>query len=228
MTSRPQVERRGLSLLELLLALGLVLVIAAIAAPLTFREFTRNETAAALERLAMQAVLARVEARQTGIPHELMVDGAGRRLTVQRVDPRDPGSIMQVDENLEFGDEFLRMDEEAMPVLAESWQFMQLPEGMRLEPLQEALALGLSEYDPEGIEEMAFTGVQGMEPDPFPGPVRLALFMPDGSLLGVRSLAVMHSEGRKRITLDPWTGRMAMEPIREEDFSEPAYPEQPE
>ena len=221
-TSRPQVERRGFSLLELLLALGLVLAIAAVAAPLTYREFTRNESVAALDRLAMQSVLARVEARQTGLPHELMVDETGRRLTVRSVDPRNPGMITPAEDaldNPEFGMDGMLLDDETPVIPAESWQLLVLPEGMRLEPYAaESERFTFDEID-EGVMEFGMDDlVEDM--DPFSAPARLAMFMPDGSLLGVRPMVMVRAEGRDRILLDPWTGRMMLEPLRNEQLEE--------
>ena len=227
-TSRPRAERRGFSLLELLLALGLVLAIAAIAAPLTFREFTRNESMAAMDRLASQAVLARVEARQTGLPHELMVDVTGRRLTVRPVDPRDPGMISdpQAEEgNPEFGmDQELNGDASSF-VPAESWQLLVLPEGVRLEPYRPEDG-GLSSDDVFDVFDESEVIAPVDDIDPFIAPTRLAMFMPDGSLLGVRPMMVVRPESRERIGFDPWTGRLLIEPIREEPVFEdvPAEP----
>ena len=221
-TSRLRAERRGLSLLELLLALGLVLAIAAIAAPLTFREFTRNESMAAMDRLASQAVLARVEARQTGLPHELMVDVTGRRLTVRPVDPRDPGMISDPqaeEDNPGFGVDRELIGDASSFVPAESWQQLILPDGVRLEPYRPED----EEYVADGLPD-AFEDDDDLAPvedlDPFMAPVRLAMFMPDGSLLGVRPVLVVRPEGRERIGFDPWTGRLLIEPIREEPVYE--------
>lgn len=217
-------DRRGLTLLEIILALGLVMAIAAISIPFTFREFARQESSTTLDRIAMQVALARVESRQTGVPHELLIDPTGRRLNVRRLDPRDPGSIYATGgENSTFGSGGAMgtdpiIDEE-MPV-EQSWQVIELPVGMSIGPYVVEDGFSSMEYDPDGIEELLAEDDLDIVVDPWPMTTRLAVFMPDGTLLGLQPLMITDSEERRTLAFDPWTGQLQAELIRPESFDE--------
>ena len=219
-------DRRGLTLLEIILALGLVMAIAAISIPFTFREFARQESSATLDRIAMQVALARVESRQTGVPHELLIDPTGRRLNVRRLDPRDPGAIgIGGSEDSAFDSDNpvgvdLAIDEEM--AVRESWQFIELPVGMSIAPNVDEDTFASMGYDPDGIEELLVEENLDIAIDPWPETTRLVIFMPDGTLLGMQPLVLTDSEERRTLAFDPWTGRIQADLIRPDSFDGPA------
>ena len=190
--SRRQADSRGLTLFELLIALAVVLAIGSLALPFTFREYERRESVAVRDHIAMQALMARAQARVSGVPYAMVLDEAGRHIEVREIDPRDPG-----DEDIETSQE----DEDSSSV--ESWQLVVLPEGTRFELDQPSLgseepSSEFAQWDPDEEEEDA--SLAG---------VRLAVFMPDGTLLGARPLILRGPAGRFRLEFDPWTGSLA-------------------
>jgi type II secretory pathway pseudopilin PulG len=218
-------DRRGLTLLEIILALGLVMAIAAISIPFTFREFAKQESSTTLDRIAMQVALARVESRQTGVPYELLIDPTGRRLNVRRLDPRDPGSIGTVgSEESAFDSGGLMATDSAMTYeempAEESWQVIELPVGMSIGPNVEEDGFSSMGYDPDGIEELLAEEDLDIAIDPWPETTRLVVFMPDGTLLGMQPLVIADSEERRTLTFDPWTGQLQAELIRRESFDD--------
>ena len=118
-------EPRGLTLLELLISIAIVIGIGAIALPYTFQAFERRESAAAIDHLAMQVLLARALAREDGVPLALMVDSTGRRLEVRTIDPRAPLEPLPA---------------EAPPMA--SWRRLLLPEGISIDVTTEGTAVG--------------------------------------------------------------------------------------
>lgn len=198
-TSRHQAETRGLTLFELLIALAVVLAIGALALPFTFREYERRESVALRDRIAMQALMARAEARASGVPYAMVIDETGRKLEIREIDPRNPGSVFSSEDS---GDalESPADEEELTPV--ESWQLVTLPEGMRFELEQPDLDEG--DFLEDLIEPQ-----EPMEEEVSLSSVQLAIFMPDGTLLGVRPVVLRGPTGQFRLEFDPWTGRVA-------------------
>lgn len=198
--SRLQADSRGLTLFELLIALAVVLAIGALALPFTFREYERRESVAVRDHIAMQALMARAQARVGGVPFVMVLDETGRHIEVRKIDPRDPGNVFVNDE----GDEKFETsqeDEDSIPL--ESWQLVVLPEGTHFELDQprrdsEEPSSEFAQWEPE--EEVEDTTLGG---------VRLAVFMPDGTLLGVQPLILRGPAGRFRLEFDPWTGSLA-------------------
>ena len=198
--SRHQADSRGLTLFELLIALAVVLAIGALALPFTFREYERRESVAVRDHIAMQALMARAQARVGGVPYAMVLDEAGRHIEVREIDPRDPGDVFMSDEgDEEF--EASREEEDSSPL--ESWQLVVLPEGTHFELDQprrgsEEPSSEFAQWEPEEEDEDV----------PLVG-VRLAVFMPDGTLLGARPLILRGPAGRFRLEFDPWTGSLA-------------------
>ena len=83
--SRRQVESHGLTLFELLIVLAVVLAIGALALPFTLREYQRRESVAFRDRIAMQALMARAQARVEGVPYVMAIDESGTRIQVSSV-----------------------------------------------------------------------------------------------------------------------------------------------
>ncbi len=104
--------QRGLTLLELMTALAVLAVLAAIGAP-TFREFTRNSAAAATQNALVTALnVARSEAVKRGRPVSVCASTDGndcssdpadwQRGWLAFVDNAIPGSIDAADEGIQF------------------------------------------------------------------------------------------------------------------------------
>jgi len=161
-TLRRRAEARGLTLLELLIALSIVVAIGAIAIPFTFRAFERRESTAALDRFSMQLHLARSLARSEGVPLALEIDASGRRLNIVAINPRDDFAT-----------------EEKVEQAVQGWRRLVLPESVRLAPLGEeewleATRLGVFMPDGHlmGFDAMAVVSDRGrkrIEVNPWTG-----------------------------------------------------------
>ena len=204
-TSRRQTERVGFTLLELMLTLGLVLAIAAVAIPFSYREFIKQESVVARDRLVMQASQARAAARRSGIPYRMMVDVSGREVRVYAVDPRNPGSIdsggVLIDQ--EGGDSDVQ-------VLPESWQRTLLPQEMRIvsEGLNESDVLD-EDTDFEPLESFGTADDEFLD-DAWDQPAHIATFMPDGTVL-IGESVVLEGSSLYRLSFNRWSGAILLE-----------------
>ena len=211
--SRRQVESHGLTLFELLIVLAVVLAIGALALPFTLREYQRRESVAFRDRIAMQALMARAQARVEGVPYVMAIDESGTRIQVFSLDPRDPGSAFQSEESSEVPD--VITEENAPPVL-EPWQVVVLPGGTFFES---ELPMDWSDEpadDFAAIEQSPQVGEGQARPL---ASMQLAVFLPDGTLLGAAQVVLNAPSGKFLLVFDGWTGRLTMERILTE--SEP-------
>ena len=82
-TTFPQSPRRGLSILEILVAVGIVLAVAAVAVPWTLGWLGSRELDDAGDRIAMQMLMARAAAREEGRPVEVVASAEGGSRSVE-------------------------------------------------------------------------------------------------------------------------------------------------
>lgn len=209
-TSRRQTERAGFTLLELMLTLGLVLAVSAIAIPFSYREFIKQESVVARDRLVMQASQARAAARRNGVPYRMMVDVSGREVRVYAVDPGNPGSI-------DSGG--VRVDQEGtnsnFQVLPESWQRTQLPQEMRIVSEE----LNQSDVQDEDTD-FEYSESFGPVDDDFLGdawdePAHIATFMPDGTVL-IGESVILEGLSLYRLSFNRWSGAVILEEMAAE------------
>jgi type II secretory pathway pseudopilin PulG len=184
------VSRRGLTVLELLLAIGLMLALGALVLPSVFSGLNERAFQSGVDVVQSQMLLARAHARMVGAPVELLYDDEPPRVAA-RLFQQTPGDIPA------------------------NWALRPLPDGLRI------------------TADDADARTQG--------PVRLAVFMPDGSAVLARPVRVADDHGRRgRLSLSPWTGmpdfeRGAGEPEQElqtqpepEPEPEPDFEPEPE
>ena len=134
--------RRGVSLIELLIAIGVVLAIAAIVIPWTAGWLGGRELDNAEDNLTMQMMMARAAAREEGRPVQVVVqnEGGSSRVKACWMSGGDLGGNLAGNPGANDGFERSgRRDEAASSSINAPWATMQLPHGVRV-------ALGLERH----------------------------------------------------------------------------------
>ena len=213
---------RGFTIFELLVAIGILVAVGGILIPLTLAEIERREVVLAEDQLGMLIQFARVEARRTGTPVEVMINAEGREVEVRRLDAASSGSgLFGVAEgrDADFASEVEVGPDDADPDrrVASRWARRSLPDMASLRPPPEA-ELDRDSFqfaDSSNASESPASSTSldlGVE-QPWPGLSRFAVVFPDGSVVTMTP-AVLASPGRLRSwEIDPWTGRSVFLPF---------------
>ncbi|MFM1821877.1 MAG: hypothetical protein RI967_143 [Planctomycetota bacterium] len=223
-------RRRGLSLVEILVSVAIVLAVAAVAVPWTAGWLGGRELDQAEDQLSMQLMMARAAAREEGRPVEVVADleGRGQRVRARFLDglPVDgggelPGDAGSADDD-EFG-EFAASDgsgDEA-PAIDASWARLELPRGVRLAVGADgfersirgdgAPAFSTRADRPTLAADAALDRARG-DADPIDGAATggttLAIFLPDGTAIVAPIFMLRTDSGRTRaMQVDRATGR---------------------
>ena len=226
-------NRRGVTLLELLLAIALLLALAGLVLPALFDRLTERAFESSAEIVRSQLLLARAYAQATGEPIEVLFESdpprvAARRFDVGLVDP-ERGGEAPGEENLRdepFG--VTSLDDEQAPEtlrIPEPWADRVLADGVWI-----ADRSGFAEEGTGGLG--AATGIRAaggeeleIKGDETLRTIRLALFMPDGSAVLAEPVWIRGAHGRRgRLTVNHWTGLPSFERVMEV-VPEPEAPE---
>ena len=202
--AEPPRHRAGFTIFELLIVVGVVLAVGAIAVPFTLRQFERRTETEAIDRLGLLIRSARAEARSSGMPVEVHCDPAGRLITALRVDPRDPPSLGT--EDLEAVDP--ADDGDSSQVIPDAWASIRLPDSLAIIPMMEDGPLSRNDFGFDSVVRDA--GATLEDPDPWEAATRLLLLAPDGTTILLEDLELRASTGRRRISIDPWTALMSL------------------
>ena len=204
-------NRRGLTLIELLLAIGLVLIVGALVLPTVFTGLRERSFESAGEVVRNQLLLARAHAQLTRRPVEVVYANApprrpGVRARYFLVDAPGPamkrpaGGVASGDAGADpfpIDDEWQTNPDQE---IVEGWADRDLPDGLRLTDRAETDRVVL----------------------------RLAVYMPDGSALLVQSAWIRDDHGRRgKIEVNPWTGLPSFERVAsaEDASADEASPE---
>ncbi len=177
------VNRRGVTLIELLLAIGLLLALSAITLPAILTSFKERAFESSAEIVRNQLLLARAHAQATGKPVEVRYDAdpprvAGRYFEIALEDAVPEGE-----------------DPQDTLAISENWADRALADGVRIADR------------PPDQEDDVLAGVEGPTET-----IRLVVFMPDGSALLGRPVWVHDDHDRlAKISVNPWTGLPAVE-----------------
>ena len=234
-------NRRGVTLLELLLAIALLLALGALVLPALFDRLTERAFESSAEIVRSQLLLARAHAQVTGEPIEVLFETdpprvAARRFDVDLVD-LEPGGDAPGEENLT--DEPFAVtsldDEEAPETLRipEPWAERVLGDGVWIADRsglaeEESGGFGTAGVRAAGDDRIEIEGEETLRT------IRLALFMPDGSAVLAEPVWIRDEHGRRgRLTVNHWTGLPSFERVMEvvqgaEEEDEQPEPEAPE
>ncbi len=193
-------NRRGLTLIELLLVIGLMLTVGALVLPAIFTGLRERSFESAAEVVRSQLLLARAHAQVTRRPVEVMYESTPPRRPGVRARyflVETPGPAM----NRSTSDDLLRTDPDQ--VIVEGWADRDLPDGLRL--------TDQSETDP-------LPDIARLTPGTPPVVFRLAVYMPDGSAPIVRPVWISDEHGRRgKLDVNSWTGLPSFERVFGDD-----------
>lgn len=217
-------SRRGLTLLEVLIVLALLIASAAIAIPAMSRRFEATRFDATVDQIIATLALARAQSQQQRRPVQIIWDSDARTIRAAWLDAaafsdeddsdEPPREAEEARESADAPDERSgqnRLDAAAaaagtMATGGSSLRVL-LPEGCRVEVRPAA------DEELPGAEAEDRSNATAAVDDSTGRNLSLAVFMPDGSTFGQASFRVVDTRGRQvRIDINPWTGQAAFAP----------------
>jgi type II secretory pathway pseudopilin PulG len=215
-------NRRGVTLLELLLAIALLLALGGLVLPALFNRLPERAFESSAEIVRSQLLLARAHAQATGEPIEVLFATDPPRVAARRFD----ASLVTLEPQAGDSDapdgqgepfEVTPLDDEEAPEalrIPEPWAERALADGVWI-----AESPGPAEGEPAGFgveAELLAAGDEDIERDDVPRAIRLALFMPDGSAVLAEPVWVRDDHGRRgRLAVNHWTGLPSFERVTE-------------
>ncbi len=224
--------RRALTLLELLLAIGLLLALAALVFPSVIKGLNEREFESTTELVRHHLLLARAHAQATGEPVEVTYRNNPPRVEARRFEPGI--RALQQSEYREAlrsarGDEFepLMLDyeqPERQSLIPQDWAYQHLAPGVWISDRRPGggTSFGLTAFDPVGSgraenDRLFLFDDQAQSPAARDEPgraIRLAVYVADGSALLGRPVWIQDNDRRlARLTVNPWTGLPAVERV---------------
>ncbi|MCP3904422.1 MAG: hypothetical protein GY715_12410 [Planctomycetes bacterium] len=210
-------KRRALTLLEVLIVIGLLGALFALALPNIVSSLDERAFEAAAEMTTSHLLLARAEAQ-----------GSARAIEV-RYEPDEPrleARPFEIDEALvpaadERGSddaetrEVIGASDDGPSILPEAWAYRPLPDGVHL-------SLNPPET-PDEIDPLADAFDDEPENDEPAGAFLLAVYLPDGSVLLGDEVWIRGAGGRAgRLTVNAWTGLPSFERVTADDLEREA------
>ncbi len=212
--------RRGLTLIEMLIAMTILLAIIGLVAPTFLESLDRRRFESTEQHIINHLILARAHAQTTGQTVEVRYNPDRQTLTASMFDLPDGNgpngygrdNFVNGGNGLTFGDTIDRRDDDGAEI-PHPWSRRRLSDGVRLtreqpevntgrngafnEPMGEAFEV------PDDPFEDAFDAMLGGEDDAY----RIAVFVPDGSAMLTRPLWLVDESQRvSRIEINAWNG----------------------
>jgi prepilin-type N-terminal cleavage/methylation domain-containing protein len=204
-------HHRGFTLLELLLVVALLLTAGALVYPAMVERMDDRAFESGAEIVVNQLLLARALARTTGDPIEVVYLPEPARVEARRFDP-----ARGIDEEDGLLDAFRETDDTAEPPAppagADEAADLAVPEDWAIRVLPANMWIDTGSAD----DNVRLSGPGLFRADPAEErgtrPVRLTVFLPDGSALAAEAVFVRDDDDRNgRLTVNPWTGLPAFE-----------------
>jgi prepilin-type N-terminal cleavage/methylation domain-containing protein len=192
---------RGVTLLELLIVIAVLAALMAIALPFTMRSLEARELESTEEGIASELIKARVKAQESGRPVEVVVLDAPPRVVVRYFsesrDESDSSTVVSARADIDGVAESdvvataPRHENSTGRRVRDSWW-----EESVLHP--SVSVSGAAEREAPTTSDIPMGG----------SPLRLAVYLPDGTTLFAATLLLMHQNGlSSRVSVDPWTGQ---------------------
>lgn len=206
--------RRGFTLLELLIVIGLVMAIGALVWPAMMNSQRNRIFDSTVEIVRDQLLLARAYAQASGKPIEVIYQSDPSRIEARMFEPilramQENGSGILV--STEQDDDFasIELDDEQLEesIIAEPWAYRIIAGHIqiRTRPQDDGSDDRFSGIDDFG--DFADKALFDIDLEPQPRNIRLAIFLGDGSALLGNPFWIIDSDGRQgRIVVNPWTG----------------------
>jgi type II secretory pathway pseudopilin PulG len=198
---------RGITLIELLIAIAILLAIGAIVTPIMVRTLDERRFESAAEQIELHLLLARSYAQRTGTPVVVQYHPDSHRIAAQRfiqsftlgAVPQNRTSATQgaTSRDTESVDGFDVGDDDS--AIVEAWAERRLPRGINLSDQRPLPRINSEQQPPQGeLRESSSTENE---------PIQVAVFLPDGSAMFARTLWITDSHNRHgRIRISAWTG----------------------
>lgn len=246
--------RRAVTLLELLIALAVMIGLLALALPFTMRMLEERELATTEESIASELLKARVRAQESGKAVEVVVlEGAPSRIAMHFFDMTSSRAESGAQDSFRVSTERDRPSasdrhrrSSGDPVRDSWWEESALDSSIRVTSSDASSDAGSgrnwSTYSDRtngakldsgnGSGRRAGEGLgtgSGLGSGSGGGSLRLAVFLPDGSILFAATLLLLHDSGlRSRVSVDPWTGQPAIARGATDERPAPSSPESAE
>jgi prepilin-type N-terminal cleavage/methylation domain-containing protein len=226
--ARSITHHHGLTLLELLLAIALLLSLSALALPSLVGVLDERAFESTQDVVKAHLLLARAHAQQTGRPVEVIYDPADNRLTARMFDVQSLKATIEpaeAPENAARGDEpddaspsaplMFDDDAAAAAIIPESWAVQPLRDELSLrtqpppwmEHIDESALLELESF--EGFSAPFGPDFIARQPEDL-DPIRLAIYLPDGTaLLALEAWLIGPEPLARQLVIDAWTGQPA-------------------
>lgn len=203
-------NRRGFTLLELLIVIGLVLGLGALVWPAMTKFQQGRIFDSAVEIVRDQLLLARAHAQASGKPVEVIYLNDPPRIEARMFEPilramqeNGSGIIASADQNDGLAAIELDAEELEDSLIPDPWAYRIIAGRIHIstKPLDD----GLDEMYEFG--DFADDDLFSLDREPQPQIIRLAIFLSDGSALLGNPVWIIDSDGRQgRIAVNPWTG----------------------
>jgi prepilin-type N-terminal cleavage/methylation domain-containing protein len=211
--------RRGLTLLELLIVLGLLVALAAIAIPSLQGLLEKQSFELAVESTQQQLLLARAHAQATGQPVEIRWRAESNAVEARSFDPAAE-SASDSSQTGQADSEMAGIEGPGDPLQLESWATIELPRGVtiRARPPSQVLAGDSDETSSTTLELLADSSESETADNEVEAPefvdIQLAVMTPDGGAMVGNDVWFADDAGRAgKLVINPMTGAGRWEPL---------------